>query len=94
MHRGPVNAGESLSKFGVRPTRQRLTLASLVLSGKHGPATAESLYAEARAAGYAVSRSTVSLALRHFEQAGLIRRFTLPGSRKAWFDAMRSTDTA
>ena len=86
-----VDARESLNKIGMRPTRQRLALASLVLAGKHGPANAESLYEEARAAGYAVSRSTVSLALRHFEQAGLLRRFTLPGSRKAWFDAKRSS---
>ena len=86
---GHGDVRKSLSKIGMRPTRQRLALASLVLAGNHGPATAESLYEEARAAGWAVSRSTVSLALRHFEQAGLVRRFTLPGSRKAWFDAMR-----
>ena len=78
----------------MRPTRQRLALASLMLAGKHGPATAESLYEEVRAAGWAVSRSTVSLALRHFEQAGLVRRYTLPGSRKAWFDADGSSGAA
>ena len=91
---GHADVRESLSKIGMRPTRQRLALASLMLAGKHGPATAESLYEEARAAGWAVSRSTVSLALRHFEQAGLVRRFTLPGSRKAWFDAKGSSGAA
>jgi Fur family iron response transcriptional regulator len=82
-----VDVRKSISKIGMRPTRHRLALASLVLAGQHGPATAESLYEEARAAGWTISRSTVSLALRHFEHAGLVRRFTLPGSRKAWFDA-------
>jgi Fur family transcriptional regulator, iron response regulator len=86
MHPGPINVRESLSKFGVRPTRRRLALANLMLAGKHGPATAESLYEEARAAGCAVSRATVCLALRQFEHAGLLRRFSVPGSRKVWFD--------
>ena len=91
---GHADVRESLSKIGMRPTRQRLALASLMLAGKHGPATAESLYEEVRAAGWAVSRSTVSLALRHFEQAGLVRRYALPGSRKAWFDADGSSGAA
>jgi Fur family transcriptional regulator, iron response regulator len=91
---GHADVRESLSKIGMRPTRQRLALASLMLAGKHGPATAESLYEEARAAGCAVSRATVCLALRQFEQAGLLRRFTVPGSRKAWFDANRSSGAA
>ena len=78
---------DRLGKMGVRPTRQRLALASLLLVGGHERVTAEMLYKEARAAGYSVSRATVCLALRQFEQAGLLRRFTVRGSRKAWFGA-------
>ena len=78
---------ERLCKIGMRPTRQRVALASLLLARGHGRVTAESLYSEAREAGYLVSRATVCLALRQFEQAGLLRRFTVPGSRKAWFAA-------
>jgi Fur family transcriptional regulator, iron response regulator len=76
-----------LSKLGVRPTRQRVALASLLLAKGHERVTAEMLYGEARAAGHSVSRATVCLALRQFEQAGLLRRFTVGGSRKAWFGA-------
>jgi Fur family iron response transcriptional regulator len=80
-----VDVRERLGKIGMRPTRQRVALASLLLASGHGRVTAGSLYGEARAAGYSVSRATVCLALRQFEQAGLLRRFTVRGSRKAWF---------
>ena len=82
-----IDVRKTLTKIGMRPTRQRVALASLLLAGEHGPVTAEILYQEARAAGCSVSRATVCLALRQFEQAGLLRRFTVPGSRKAWFVA-------
>jgi Fur family transcriptional regulator, iron response regulator len=80
-----VDVRETLLNIGMRPTRQRVALASLLLAGGHGPVTAETLYREARTAGCSVSRATVCLALRQFEQTGLLKRFTVPGSRKAWF---------
>ena len=74
-------------KIGLRPTRQRVALAKLLLTEKHGPVTAETLYKEARGAGCSISRATVCLALRQFEQGGLLHRFTIPGSKNVWFDA-------
>ena len=82
-----IDVRKTLTKIGMRPTRQRVALASLLLAGEHGPVTAEILYQEARAARSSLSRATVCLTLRQFEQAGLLRRFTVPGSRKAWFVA-------
>ena len=80
-----IDVSKTLTKIGIRPTRQRVALASLLLAGEHGPVTAETLYQEARRAGCSVSRATVCLALRQFEQTGLLKRFSVPGSRKAWF---------
>jgi Fe2+ or Zn2+ uptake regulation protein len=74
-----------LHKVGLRLTDQRMALASVLFKTKHRRVTAELLYDEAQEARCRVSRATVCSALRQFEQAGLLRRITVHGSKKAWF---------
>ena len=75
-----------LSGAGLRPTRQRLTLAALLIGdGQHRHVTAESLFDAARDAGDKVSLATVYNTLRAFCQAGLMSEITVDGS-KSYFD--------
>jgi Fur family iron response transcriptional regulator len=74
-----------LHKVGLRSTRQRIALASLLLRTANRRITAEILYGEAHDARCPVSRATVCNALRQFERAGLLRRITVHRSKKAWF---------
>ncbi len=75
-----------LSGAGLRPTRQRVALASLLVGdGKHRHVTAESLYLAARDAGEKVSLATVYNTLRAFCEAGLLREILLEGT-KSYFD--------
>ena len=74
-----------LHNAGLRSTRQRIALASLLLRTANRRVTAEILYGEAHEARCPVSRATVCNALRQFEQAGLLRRITVHRSKKAWF---------
>ncbi len=75
-----------LSKGGLRPTRQRLALANLLVGdGQHRHVTAESLFEAAKTTGDAVSLATVYNTLRAFCDAGLIQEVTVDGS-KSYFD--------
>jgi len=75
-----------LSGAGLRPTRQRVTLAALLVGdGQHRHVTAESLFASAKAQGEAVSLATVYNTLRAFCDAGLLQEVTVDGS-KSYFD--------
>ncbi len=75
-----------LSRAGLRPTRQRVALASLLVGdGEDRHVTAESLYAAARAAGEGVSLATVYNTLRAFCEAGLMQEITVDGAR-SYFD--------
>ncbi len=75
-----------LAEAGLRPTRQRLALASLLVGdGQHRHVTAESLHASARQAGEGVSLATVYNTLRAFCEAGLVAEITVDGSR-SYFD--------
>jgi|TARA_R110000851_G_scaffold119254_1_gene246876 Fur family iron response transcriptional regulator len=79
-------AGKWLSDAGLRPTRQRMTLATLLIGdGKHRHVTAESLYADAQNSDEAVSLATVYNTLRAFCDAGLLQEVTVDGS-KSYFD--------
>jgi Fur family iron response transcriptional regulator len=80
---------ELLRKSGLRPTRQRMIIGQLLFAGAHRHVTAESLYAEAAAAGMQLSLATVYNTLNQFTQAGLLRRVGPDGSR-CFFD----TDTS
>jgi Fur family iron response transcriptional regulator len=75
-----------LAQAGLRPTRQRLSLAALLVGdGKDRHVTAESLYEAACATGDKVSLATVYNTLRAFCEAGLISEITVDGS-KSYFD--------
>ena len=75
-----------LGSAGLRPTRQRLALAELLVGdGLHRHVTAESLHDAAARAGEAVSLATIYNTLRAFCEAGLTREITVDGS-KSYFD--------
>ena len=75
-----------MAKAGLRPTRQRVTLAALLIGdGQHRHVTAESLFEAAKHQGEAVSLATVYNTLRAFCDAGLMQEVTVDGS-KSYFD--------
>lgn len=75
-----------LAGAGLRPTRQRMALAALLVGdGRDRHVTAEGLFAAARGAGEAVSLATVYNTLRAFCQAGLMSEITVDGTR-SYFD--------
>ena len=75
-----------LAKADLRPTRQRLGLAALLVGDGHDRhVTAESLFAAAKESGQPVSLATVYNTLRAFCDAGLMREITVDGSR-SYFD--------
>ncbi|GHE02059.1 Fur family transcriptional regulator [Defluviimonas sp. 20V17] len=75
-----------LAGAGLRPTRQRLSLAMLLVGdGENRHVTAESLYVAARAAGEQVSLATVYNTLRAFCDVGLMNEIAVDGS-KSHFD--------
>lgn len=77
---------EWLSGAGLRPTRQRVALAALLVGdGKNRHVTAESLFASVREHGESVSLATVYNTLRAFCDAGLLQEVTVDGS-KSYFD--------
>lgn len=87
MSQTPHEIGtEWLGQAGLRPTRQRMTLAALLVGdGKHRHVTAESLFAAAKANDEAVSLATVYNTLRTFCEAGLVQEITVDG-QKSYFD--------
>ncbi|TCO72081.1 iron response transcriptional regulator IrrA [Rhodovulum euryhalinum] len=75
-----------LSKAGLRPTRQRVSLAALLIGdGKDRHVTAETLYAASCATGERVSLATVYNTLRAFCDAGLMQEVMVDGT-KSYFD--------
>lgn len=85
---GPARerGSEWLGRAGLRPTRQRLLLATLLVGdGQDRHVTAESLFDASRSAGEKVSLATVYNTLRAFCDAGLIQEVMVDGS-KSYFD--------
>ena len=83
-------SAEWLSGAGLRPTRQRMALAALLVGdGEDRHVTAESLYADACGSEEKVSLATVYNTLRAFCEAGLMREITVDGS-KSYFDTNTS----
>ncbi len=75
-----------LADAGLRPTRQRMALAELLVGdGNHRHVTAESLFEAAMGRGASVSLATVYNTLRAFCDAGLVQEVTVDGS-KSYFD--------
>ena len=87
---GQARAGRWLAAGGLRPTRQRLVLAGLLIGdGGDRHVTADSLFDAARNAGTRVSLATVYNTLRSFTEAGLMAEIKVDGIR-SYFD----TDTS
>lgn len=79
-------ATDWLVNAGLRPTRQRVALAELLVGdGRHRHVTAESLFESAKQNGDAVSLATVYNTLRAFCDAGVLQEITVDGS-KSYFD--------
>jgi Fur family transcriptional regulator, iron response regulator len=79
-------AADWLTGAGLRPTRQRLALAELLIGdGRNRHVTAESLHEAARGLDAPVSLATVYNTLRAFCDAGLMNEVTVDGTR-SYFD--------
>ncbi len=75
-----------LGTAGLRPTRQRLALAALLVGDGHNRhVTAESLFELCAATDEKVSLATVYNTLKAFCDAGLMREITVDGT-KSYFD--------
>ena len=80
------NGTKWLAGAGLRPTKQRVALASLLVGdGQDRHVTAESLFALVRQSGESVSLATVYNTLRAFCDAGLMQEITVDGA-KSYFD--------
>src|ERR1700742_2672827 len=78
-------ATQRLRHAGLRPTRQRVELASLLFQDCDRHVTAESLHDEISSAGVKVSLATVYNTLHQFTQAGLLRQVIVDAAR-SYFD--------
>lgn len=75
-----------LADAGLRPTRQRVALAALLIGdGQHRHVTAESLFCDVQRMDEKVSLATVYNTLRAFCEAGLMQEVLVDGS-KSYFD--------
>ena len=72
---------ERLKSAGLRPTRQRLALAKLLLESGDRHFTAEQLHYEATEAGIKVSLATVYNTLHQFTKAELLREVVVESGR-------------
>lgn len=75
-----------LTEAGLRPTRQRIAVATLLIGdGMHRHVSAESLFDAVRESGVKVSLATIYNTLKTFSEAGLLREITVNGA-KSYFD--------
>jgi Fur family transcriptional regulator, iron response regulator len=84
-----LDPGRLLRRAGLRPTRQRIALATLLFGSGDRHVTAEMLHEEAVRAGERVSLATVYNTLHQFKRAGLLREIAIGGQR-AYFDTNTS----
>ena len=76
---------ERLRAAGLRPTRQRLALAELLLKNGNRHTTAEQLHSEALAAAIPVSLATIYNTLHQFTECGILREVVVEPGR-SYFD--------
>ena len=76
---------ELLRDAGLRPTRQRRSLAQQLFSGNDRHVTAEQLHSESLGQGISVSLATVYNTLHQFTTAGLLRELVVDAGR-SYFD--------
>jgi Fur family iron response transcriptional regulator len=80
---------QKLRSAGLRPTRQRMSLAKLLFEAGDRHVTAEQLHHEATAARVRVSLATVYNTLHQFTSAGLLREVVVQPGR-SYFDTNTS----
>ena len=80
---------DRLRLAGLRPTRQRRSLALMLFGAGDRHVSAESLHQEALVAGIDVSLATVYNTLNQFKAAGLLREVAFEGDRN-FFDTNTS----
>jgi len=85
-----VNVEKKLREAGLRPTRQRLLLGTLLFGQGDRHVSAEVLHAEAVSRGEKVSLATVYNTLHQLKRAGLVRELAIEGT-KAFFDTNTSS---
>lgn len=76
---------ERVKRAGLRPTRQRISLARLLFDGQDKHVTAEQLHKEAKDADLPVSLATVYNTLNQFTDVGLLREVVVEPGR-SYFD--------
>jgi Fur family transcriptional regulator, iron response regulator len=76
---------QRLAESGIRPTAQRVRIATLLLSAPQH-LSADQILASLRGTGARVSKATVYNTLNLFAAHGIIRQLSVDGSR-AWFDS-------
>lgn len=84
-----TDLAERLRMAGLRPTRQRLSLAAILFGSGDRHVSAESLHQEAIGAKIDVSLATVYNTLNQFKAAGLLREVAFEGDR-TFFDTNTS----
>jgi len=92
MHNALLSLNEisrRLRDAGLRPTRQRVALASLLFEAGDRHVTAELLHEEALRQKVPVSLATVYNTLHQFTEAGLLREVAVEGA-KTYFDTNTS----
>ena len=89
LDRPYAHALDVLRTSGLRPTRQRLSLAKVLFSGDHRHITAEQLHVEAMHADMRVSLATIYNTLHQFTEVGLLRVIVVDPGR-AYFDTNTS----
>lgn len=91
-NRSPSDTGQvrtMLREAGLRPTRQRVSLAGLLFAKGHRHVSAEQLHEEAMERRVPVSLATVYNTLHQFTEAGMLREVVIDGS-KTYFDTNTS----
>jgi Fur family iron response transcriptional regulator len=84
-----ADLADRLRLSGLRPTRQRLSLAAILFGSGDRHVSAESLHQDALAAKIDVSLATVYNTLNQFKAAGLLREVAFEGDR-TFFDTNTS----
>ncbi|MDC0227080.1 transcriptional repressor [Alphaproteobacteria bacterium] len=69
-----MNNKEKLRNVGLRPTKQRMIIADLLLNGHNRHFTAENLQSEINSSGNSISIATVYNCLKKFKNCGLIKQ--------------------
>jgi len=88
MGKGARDTSKAIARLrgvGLRPTRQRVELASLLFKGPDHHVTAESLHEEVSGLGLKISLATVYNTLHQFTHAGLLRQVIVDAAR-GYFD--------